>query len=465
MSITARLDRLPLSRPHFGLLLIGGLGYTFDGMDGAVVAFLLPSVKEVWGLSSGELGLVGSAAPLGFFFGAILSGWLGDRFGRKKVMLWALAFYAVMSVVAALAPSFGVFLAARVLAGLGAGAESVIIAPFISEFIPPKRRGWFIGSLAGFFSFGFVFAALIGRFVVPVGEDGWRWAQVITAVPILLLLWWRRSLPESPRYLLSRGRMAEAEAVVARLEDRVRVATRQELPPVEDDGPEIEARQGKVTIPNALRVMWSGPMRRRTAVIWVVWFVITFSYYGFFSWIPTLLIGRGISVTTSFEYSIVIYLAQIPGYFSAAFLNDRIERKNTIAVYLTGSALSAFWLSQSTDAGMIVLAAAVLSFFLNGTYAGVYAYTPELFPTWMRATGSGFASAVGRIGSILAPTIIGVSAASLGFGGVFAMTTAVLVVGVVTVVVFGVRTSGRSLEDIEDVVRVDDRVDGAGAAR
>ena len=114
---------------------------------------------------------------------------------------------------------------------------------------------------------------------------------------------------------------------------------------------------------------------------------------------------------------------------------------------------------------MIVLAAAVLSFFLNGTYAGVYAYTPELFPTWMRATGSGFASAVGRIGSILAPTIIGVSAASLGFGGVFAMTTAVLAVGVVTVVVFGVRTSGRSLEDIEDVVRVDDRVDGAGAAR
>lgn len=465
MSITARLDRLPLSRPHLGLLLIGGLGYTFDGMDGAVVAFLLPSVQEVWGLSNAQLGLVGSAAPLGFFFGAILSGWLGDRFGRKKVMLWALAFYAVMSVVAAVAPSFGVFLVARVLAGLGAGAESVIIAPFISEFIPPKRRGWFIGSLAGFFSFGFVFAALIGRFVVPVGEDGWRWAQVITAVPILLLLWWRRSLPESPRYLLSRGRVEEAEVVVARLEERVRTATRAELPPVEDDGPEIEARQGKVTIWNALRVMWSGPMRRRTAVIWVVWFVITFSYYGFFSWIPTLLIGRGISVTTSFEYSIVIYLAQIPGYFSAAFLNDRIERKNTIALYLAGSALSAFWLSQSNDAGMIVLAAAVLSFFLNGTYAGVYAYTPELFPTWMRATGSGFASAVGRIGSILAPTIIGVSAASLGFGGVFAMTTAVLVVGVITVVVFGVRTSGRSLEDIEDVVRVDDRVGGAGSAR
>jgi putative MFS transporter len=226
MSVTARLDRLPLSRPHFALLLIGGLGYTFDGMDGAVVAFLLPSVQEVWGLTNGQLGLVGSAAPFGFFFGAILSGWLGDRFGRKKVMLWALAFYTLMSVVAAVAPSFEIFVVARIFAGLGAGAESVIIAPFISEFIPPKRRGWFIGTLAGFFSFGFVFAALIGRFIVPLGDDGWRWAQVVTAVPILLLLWWRRSLPESPRYLLSQGRVAEAESVVARLEEKVRAATR-----------------------------------------------------------------------------------------------------------------------------------------------------------------------------------------------------------------------------------------------
>ncbi|OUE24383.1 MFS transporter [Clavibacter michiganensis] len=449
MSIIGRLDRLPLSRPHYALLLIGGLGYTFDGMDGAIIAFVLPSIAGVWDLSPAQLGLVGSATPLGFFFGAILSGWLGDRFGRKRVMLWALAFYTVMSIVAALAPSYGVFLVARVLAGVGAGAESVIIAPFISEFIPPKRRGAFIGSLAGFFSFGFVFAALIGRFIVPIGDDGWRWAQVITAVPILLLLWWRRALPESPRYLLSQGRTAEAEQVVATLERKVTASTKRPLPPVADDAPEPETDRHAVTIPRALKAMWAKPLRRRTAVIWVVWFSITFSYYGFFSWIPTLLIGRGISVTTSFEYSIIIYLAQIPGYFSAAFLNDKIDRKHTIAIYLMGAAVSAYWLSQSNDPAMIVTAAAVLSFFLNGTYAGVYAYTPELFPTWMRAMGSGFASAVGRIGSILAPTIIGVFSATLGFGGVFGLTTAVLAAGVITVIVFGVKTSGLSLEHIQ----------------
>jgi MFS transporter, putative metabolite:H+ symporter len=462
MSLTARLDRLALSRPHYKLLLIGGLGYSFDGMDGAVVAFLLPRIQQLWGLSNASLGLVGSAAPLGFFFRAILSGWLGDRFGRKKVMLWALAFYCLMSVVAAMAPNFEVFLVARVLAGLGAGAESVIIAPFLSEFIPPKRRGWFIGTLAGFFSFGFVGAALIGRFMVPMGEDGWRWAQVVTAIPILLLLWWRRSLPESPRFLISRGRIAEATEVVERFEQRVVKATGRSLTTLPAGSEDITRHEQKITIWNALRFMWSRAMRRRTAVIWLIWFVITFSYYGFFSWIPTLLVGRGITVTKSFEYSIIIYLAQIPGYFSAAWLCDRIDRKNTIALYLAGSALSAFWLSQSNDSGMILVAAATLSFFLNGTYAGVYAYTPELFPTWMRATGVGLASAVGRIGSILAPSIIGIFSVALGFGGVFVMTTVVLTIGVLGVVIFGASTAGKSLEDINARAEHDPAPAGTG---
>lgn len=451
MSISSRLDRLPLSRPHYALLLIGGLGYTFDGMDGAIVAFLLTSARDTWDLTQGQLGFIGSAAPFGFFFGAILAGYLGDRIGRKNVMMYALAVYALFSVVAALAPNYEVFLVARIFAGLGAGAESVIIAPFISEFIPPKRRGWFIGSLAGFFSFGFVLAALIGRFVVPIGEDGWRWAQVVTAIPILMLLWWRRSLPESPRYLASKGRIAEATQIVDTFEDKVRKATGMvELPPVDEETEHLVEENRKSGFLAALKAMWSKEHRRDTSVIWIIWFVITFSYYGFFSWIPTLLVDKGITVTTSFSYSIIIYLAQIPGYFSAAYLNDKIERKYTIAIYLLGSALSAFWLSQAEQETTVVIAAAVLSFFLNGTYAGVYAYTPELFPTWMRATGSGFASAIGRVGSILAPSIIGFSAASLGFGGVFGMTTAVLTVGVIVIVIFGAKTSGRSLEEIQD---------------
>ena len=428
MSLLARLDRLPLSRPHYLLLLLGGLGYTFDGMDSAVVAFLLPSVQDEWGLTNAQLGLIGSATPFGFLFGATCAGLLGDRIGRRKVMMWALAVYALFSVIGALSPNYEIFLGARVLAGFGAGAESAIIAPFLSEFVPAARRGWFVGALAGFFSFGFVAAALLGRFVVQPVPEGWRWAQIITALPIVMLLWWRRSLPESPRYLLANGRTAEAEKVVV------------EKP--------VEAR--KIGLVSALKYLWSGSMARRTAITWLIWFVITFSYYGFFTWIPTLLVQQGITVTKSFEFSIIIYLAQVPGYFSAAWLGEYLDRKNTIALYLAGAAASAFWMSQMTDPVLITTSAAVLSFFLNGTYAAVYSYTPEVFPTWIRASGTGLSSAFGRVGSIIAPSVIGISAASLGFAGVFGLTTAVLAVGVVCTLLFGLSTAGRSLEDLTE---------------
>ena len=191
-------------------------------------------------------------------------------------------------------------------------------------------------------------------------------------------------------------------------------------------------------------------MARRTAVVWTLWFVITFAYYGFFSWIPTLLVDRGITITKSFEFSIIIYLAQIPGYFSAAWLNERADRKNTIAAYLIGAAISAYALSQMDTSLTIIIAGAFLSFFLVGVYAGLYAYTPEVFPTFIRATGTGLASAFGRIGSIIAPAVIGFFAVTLGFAGVFTMTTAVLAVGVFAVLVFGLSTAGRSLEELTE---------------
>ncbi|MDE8559384.1 MFS transporter [Pantoea vagans] len=450
MSLTQRLDRLPLSRPHYMLLFIGGLGYTFDGMDVAIVSFLFPAIRTLWSLSNADLGMIGSATPVGVLIGALIAGYAGDRFGRKVVMCWALALYCIMTLVAALSPTVEVFFLARIFAGIGTGAESVIIAPYLSEFISPKKRGWFIGSLAGFFSFGFVGAAIIGRFIIPEIEHGWRYAQIITAFPIIMLLWWRRSLPESPRFLLSKGRTAEAEKIVSLLEEKVERATRTPLPPVETK--ESYSDEVKNTrslgLLDSLKVMFSTGNRKQTSVIWLIWFVVTFCYYGFFAWIPSLLIARGFTVTKSFEFSIIIYLAQIPGYYCAAFLSDYLDRKKTISLFLAGSALSAWCLSQSNTTGDIVLFAAILSFFLNGCYAGLYTYTPESFPTKIRAIGCGFSSAFGRMGSILAPSIIGYFTTSMGFSGVFTMTSCVLCAGIVILLTFGVRTKGSSLEDI-----------------
>ena len=447
--LLARVERLPMSRPHLRLLFQGGLGYTFDGMDGAVVAFILPSATAVFALSGREQGLLASSTLMGFLVGALAAGLLGDRIGRRRVMMYALVLYALASVVAALAPNWPVLFAFRVIAGIGTGAESAIIAPFLSEFVPSRFRGRFIGSLAGFFAFGFVGAALLGYFLVPPFTDGWRIVQLITALPIVMVLWWRRALPESPRFLLAKGRVAEAEAVVAKLERQVEKSTGRPLPPVDATGPTAE----RVTGPaggglRAVRWLWRGAMARQTATTWALWFSITFAYYGFFTFIPSLLIHQGLTITKSFGYAIGIYLAQIPGYYSAAFVSERLDRKWTIGGYLVGGALSAFGLANAAGNTQLLWFGILLSFFMNGTYACLYSYTPEVYPTAVRATGMGAASAFGRVGGILSPLIIGSAYASLGFSGVFALTCAVLGVGVLAVLTLGVSTKGRTLEDI-----------------
>jgi len=449
MSVLARLDRLPMSKPHYMLLLAGGLGYTFDAMDISLVGFLLPTLSKEWGLSNSALGLLGAAAPFGYLFGALIAGMLGDRFGRKPVMLCALLVYTAFTLVGAIAPNFEVFALARILAGVGIGAESAIIAPYLSEFVPPHKRGWFTGSLAGFFAFGFVLSALIGRFIVPL-PNGWRWAQVICVVPIFMVLWWRRSLSESPRYLLAHGRAAEADTIVTKFEAKVRKATGRELPQPASGVQDKDLMVSNTSFRAAFKFVLSAGMRRRTLVVWGIWFVNVFGSYGFFTWIPTLLVQRGIDITKSFDFSIIIFAAQIPGYFSAAWVSEWLDRKYTIAVYLLGGAASAYWLSQAPNDLTVLISGAVLSFFMTGATAATYAYTPELFPTWARASATGLASSIARIGSISAPVIIGAISLTWGFAGVFGLTSGIMLAGVIAVMVFGPKARGRSLEELNE---------------
>lgn len=444
----ARLERIPFCRPHLRLLAMGGLGLTFDGLDVAVLAFVLPVIAKQWHLSGATTGLVGSSTLIGFLVGAVGAGTLGDRVGRRSVMMWALAVYGVATVAAALAPSWTFFFAARVLAGIGTGAESAIVPAFLSEFVPGRLRGRFVGALAGFFSFGYVGAALLGRFVVPSTADGWRITHVLCALPLVMLLWWRRSLPESPRYLLENGRTDEAVQVVADMERRAEHALGRSLPPVAADLAEATTVGEPLTVIEGLKALWRRKLVRRTATVWVLWLVITFAFYGFFTFVPTLLVAGGLTITKSFTYSIVIYLMQIPGYYSAALLNDLIDRKWTIAIYLSGGAGSAYLLSQSGVSGQVLLFGALLSFFMNGVYSAIYAYTPEIYPTVVRARGTGLASGFGRIGGITAPIVIGAAYPVIGFTGVFLLTAGALLLGVVAILAFGDSTKSRTLEEI-----------------
>ena len=443
--ISARIERLPFGRFHRRLLLMGGLGYTFDGLDAAIIAFVMPVVAKLWMLTSVETGLLGSSNAIGYLFGALFAGLLGDRIGRRPVMMYALALYTAASLVSAFAQSWPVFFWTRVVAGIGTGAESAIVAPFLAEFIARRLRGGFTGALAGFFSFGFFGSAVLGYFIVPTGPQAWRVVLALTALPVLMLLWWRRALPESPRWLEARGRVAEASRVL----DRMETEAEGPLPALDAvAAPPPLAQPGKRGLGVQLAALLSPALRRVTVMTWLVWLSITFSYYAFFTWIPTLLVQSGMTITKSFGYSMAIYVAQIPGYYTAAWLNERIGRQAVIASYMVLGGGAALALSAAHTPGQIMIAGILLSFFMNGTYAGVYAYTPEVFPTDVRTTGTGLASAIGRIGSITSPIIVGFIFPRAGFAGVFGMTTVTLLIGAAAVLILGVKTLGRSLEDI-----------------
>jgi putative MFS transporter len=445
--IAARLERLPFSHFHFKLLIMGGLGFMFEAVDAAIIAFILPVLRTKWHLTSFETGLLGSSTYIGFLVGALFAGLLGDRFGRKVIMMWALMIFCVLTLANAFVNDWHTFFVLRALAGVGMGAEGAIIAPFLVEFVSNKYRGSFAGALAGFFSFGFVAAALIGFFVIPLGPEGWRVALVIVSLPVLVLLWWRRSLHESPRWLESRGRHAEASAVVADIEAQVERGGVILAPVVATaDAPYLHERSSSFF--GNLKTLWMAPLTKTTFMTWCLWLSITFCSYAFFVWIPGLLVQHGMTITKSFGFSIGIYVAQIPGYYSAAYFNEKIGRKATIVTYMVLACISAVSLAFSTTDLTIVIFAVALSFSMNGVNAGQYAYTPEVFPTHLRATGMGAASAFGRIGAICSPMLVGYIYPSWGFPGVFGMCTAMLAMGGLAVLILGVSTTGRTLEEI-----------------
>ncbi len=438
--LSARLDRLPFTRFHRRLLIVGGSGYLFDAMDVAIIGFVLPMVVAQWHLSGGEAGTIAGASAIGGIFGALLAGRLGDLFGRRSIMMWALAVYAIASFGSALAWGFAGFLVARIVAGIGTSAESAIVAPYLAEFAPARLRGRYTGSLTGFFAFGYLAAALLGWAVVPASENGWRIALAVTAAPIVLLLWWRRVLPESPRWLEQRGRLAEADAVVTGIERQAGIA-----PSAPSSAPAFHAEPPR----SSWFHLFGHGIVRQTLVTLLLWASIGFCYYAFMTWIPSLLAKRGFGISRSFGFTIAIYAAQAPGYFSAAWLNDRIGRRAVIAGYLGLGAVAALILAGSASSAAIVGSSMLLSFAMNGAYAGLYTYTPELFPTMLRATAQGMAVAVSRIGAMVSPILVGLLYPELGFGGVFGAAVVILGVAALTALLFGGSTAGRSLDQAE----------------
>lgn len=388
------------------LLGIAGTGWMFDAMDVGILSFIIAALAVDWQLTSSEMGWIGSINSIGMAVGAFGFGLLADRIGRKQVFMITLILFSVASGLSALTTSLWAFLILRFLVGAGLGGELPVASTLVSESVSAKERGRVVVLLESFWAAGWLIAALIAYFVIP--SYGWRIALIITALPAFYAIYLRRNLPDSKRFIK---------------EGRTEQSTGQKL-----------------------KLLLAPAYRKRTVMLWIVWFAVVFSYYGMFLWLPSVMVLKGFSLIKSFGYVLLMTLAQLPGYFSAAWLIERAGRKFVLATYLFGTALSALAFGNTDTLTTLMIAGAFLSFFNLGAWGALYAYSPEQYPTAIRATGSGVAAAVGRVGGIFGPLLVGsLLTAGYGFGIIFGIFCAAILVGVLSVVLLGTETKQTEL--------------------
>ena len=439
--IAARLERLPLTSYQRWIFGIIATAWFFDSMDLAALTFVLGSIRQTFGLSTAEAGLLSSMSFLGMFIGAASAGLLADRFGRARVFQVSMIFWGLGSLCCGLSTTATALGASRLLLGFGMGMEFPVAQSMVSEIMPARNRGRYIAFLEGFWPLGFIASGLLTYFVLQVAD--WRWVFILQAIPAVFVLIVRRYVPESPRWLASHGYSERAEATVRDIESRVRNRLgSKELPPVVR---QAAAPASEVT---GLRTLFSGIYAKRTAMLWTLWFFALLGFYGLTTWLGALLQAKGFPITKSVFYTILISLAGIPGFLVSAWLVESWGRKATLVMNLLCGAIACHFYGSAADQTQLIIAGLCMQFFLFGMWSALYAYTPELYPTHVRATGTGFASAIGRIGSLIGPYVIGVILPAAGQSGVFALGAGAFVVAALAVLLLGEETRGRTLESI-----------------
>ena len=383
------------------LLGIAGLGWMFDAMDVGMLSFIIAALKVDWDLGPEQMGWIGSVNSIGMAVGALLFGLWADRVGRKRIFIITLLIFSLASGFSALTTTLGAFLILRFFVGMGLGGELPVASTLVSESVPAKDRGRVIVLLESFWAFGWLIAALISYFVIP--SFGWKIALIISALPAFYALYLRLKLPDSPAFS---PKKAEKRTVIQNVRD-----------------------------------VWSKKYARSTFVLWIVWFTVVFSYYGMFLWLPSVMVMKGFSMIQSFEYVLIMTLAQLPGYYSAAWLIERMGRKFVLVTYLLGTAASALVFGNAETTAMLIGSGILLSFFNLGAWGALYAYSPEQYPAVIRGTGTGMAAAIGRVGGILGPLLVGsLIAKGYSISLIFTLFCASIVIGVLTVAFFGKET-------------------------
>ena len=434
-----RLDRLPIARFHWRILGLISAGAFLDAFDVYLAGGVIAALKKEGFATLTQAATFLSATFLGMLIGAGIAGYLGDRFGRRYSYQFNLALFGFASIAAAFAPTMNLLILCRFVMGVGLGAELVVAAGTLGEFVPPSHRGrW--GSIMGMIiGSGLLFATMIGYLVIPT--LGWRYMFAIAGAGALIIWVLRKKMPESPRWLESVGRTDEAEIVLAAIEAEV-AAEKGPLPPP------IEAPM--VTLANApLRKLFARGMRGRLAAATFTAMGVNVSVYGFVAWLPTFLVSRGQTMVQSLGFTTLMSFGSIAGSLIAVLIADKFPRRASIIA--TGCLVLLFGALYPNATGPAALAVTgfllVTSIYLL-TAIGLFLYVPELFPTAYRLRGTGFAGMCARATSMVTPFLTVYLFQRFGIEGVLAMVGIVLAAMIVSILLLRVETRGVSLDEI-----------------
>ena len=446
--IVARLERLPTSWWQVKARIIVGVATFFDAFDALAIATVLPVIVPLWKLAPQQIGFMISAGFVGQLIGALLFGWVAERYGRMTAMIWSIALFAVMSLVCAFAWDYNSLLVFRTIQGIGLGGEVPVAAVFISELARAKGRGRFVLLYELVFPIGLVSASLVGLWVVP--HFGWQWMFVIGALPAFLALVLRWLLPESPRWLAVRGHTAEAQAAMTMIERETEKATGKPLPPPQPVVSTLDK-------PASLADLFGPLYLRRTLVVWVIWFAAYFVNYGLSIWLPTVYrTVFQLPLDVSLRYGLITQAVGLLGTLVCALTIDYVGRRLWFAVSFAAGAiaLAALAMAPAPSAQQVLVSMTIAYLFVSTINIGVYLYTPELYPTRVRALGAGTATAWLRFASIIGPIVVGqmigarlTPAQIPDLPKVFLAFAAVAAVAAVITALFAVETKGRVLEE------------------
>lgn len=415
------------------LFAIFGLVWMADAMQVLSIGFTVPTVARTFGVTVPQALQTGTWFFVGMLVGAFAFGRLADRFGRRSVLMVSVIIDAACGVASAFAPDLMLLLVLRFLTGVGVGGTLPVDYTMMAEFLPMARRGRWLVWLEGFWALGTIVVALLALAAEGQGDNAWRVIFGVTGIPALIGVVLRLQIPESPLYLNRNGRSDEARRVI----ERVARANGQTAP-IPELTPEAPGRR-------SISALFSVDLRRRTIGLITAWTLVSVAYYGVFVYLPIRLSTQGFAFMRGQEFLVLLALVQLPGYALSAHGVERWGRKPTLIGFLLLSAIGCMLYSLGTGTGLVVGSTLLLSFSLLGTWGALYAFTPEVYPTDVRASGVGLAGAMARFGGLFAPAII---APVMGthFTLALGLLSGLLVAGAVAIASVNVESRNRALD-------------------